>query len=311
MKKTLPIVSQKGEVFIWVHGCYDIKEINKENYIVYTGGLSIYQPKFKRIVEELASLNTDDDSVLRFIKKYGPLGIYQYFIHQKTYDIYASWEWLKQNREVDEDPPKNVLSRVWDEMFGIHELHMQKIINCPMLYGTNPTNENDILFWQTYREPLSLTKTAINDFKSAVRLLSKGQQHSKIKLTLEFDGQGIVCPVTSLIEGAYSYLVWNVNQGKKIRECIGRSKHKCQEVCNKSFFWPKDPRQVWGIIDCRVNRNYRSRARRTGERPQRSYKKRQDALKLYEQRMSLEDIAKAVKADVNVVHRWIVSGSKE
>lgn len=297
--KNLLITHKNGSPFKWIRGCYELRKLAGEEYVVLNGGLNVYEPNFKKIVEKIANLDLSKESILKFTKSYGLPGTFFYYVETGSYKSYM----LTENQPLLK----------WEEIFGA-----KKPMAMPYFSVENGFNldkedthiKKDMKLWNTYMEPLRFLKLVLAEFSHAVRYLIKGENHFRLQLKLKLGKNNqLICPVSSLIEGAYSYLVWYIGHGEKLKECKGKQEFGCKSCeHDKQYFWQSDPRQVWGVKNCRVNVNNRAAAYRAGKtekKPTRSYTKRKKALEFYKQGLTIEQIAQKINIDVNVVDRWI------
>jgi len=272
-KPKMKITHRNGSSFMWVRGCYEIQKINGKDYIVSNGGLSFYEPDYKIIIEKIVNLDLTNDNILKFAKKYGLPGTYYYYIETGAYESY-----VKFTKPIEEH-----LLLKWERLFGA-----KSPSGLPSLSVTNGFNiekrgtrgeiigipetkiaewlTDDKQLWRDYREPLDFLKLAFSEFRHAVEHLINGDYHPRLKLKIELDGTVMISPVTSLLEACYSFLIWSVGTGSKLKQCAGYKKFNCG-TCEygKRFFWQSGTYQLYGKNNCRLYQNERAQRYRRGE----------------------------------------------
>ncbi|MBE3586233.1 MAG: hypothetical protein IMW94_08770 [Thermoanaerobacter sp.] len=277
----LVITDMAGQPFLWRRGKY----IEKGGYLIPSGRAYKYRPDFERICEVLAGL--PEKELGWFFNEFGPLGTWAYFLKTGAHESYMRFE----------EPREEVARLKWDRLFGlVDRLAFER------------DDENS--FWRAYREPLWLTRLALTELQHTVNAALAGEHHHAARVQFEMVGGQLICRVTSLLEGAIATLLWNITHGKIFRECAGRKRYGCVSCrYHKVFFWPSNKKHIIGYPSCKIYqaaRGERYRGGKTKKMPQRSWKKRDEALALHQQGVSTVKIAEKLGVKMEIVVKWLM-----
>lgn len=149
-------------------------------------GVEFYNPNLHEISQALMNLDVyDDDEILDFYKKYGPLGIMPYLTNQLTLNFI---DYI--HREITPHPVKNTF---WTGLFGLENKVNFELIEtdeCKRFVHDFNSLEDKILYSE-YHEPLYAIKYIITEYQLNCRLLcSKKTYNDYCKSHFGDDGTG-------------------------------------------------------------------------------------------------------------------------
>lgn len=240
--RSLIISDLEGNPFKWVRGIYTLNAVNPSfmgrRSFIPEKIIDIYEPDFPSLIEDLLSMPLGEENefikaLRRFYKHHGPLGVHLFEMSDRVQDF------LLQSAYKHELTDKSTARERWMIFSGVSDVYR---------------SVDDLEWWSKYRESIGLLRWRINEFKKVVgRMVFDGDNYPALKLTVRLINGRLVCPVQSLLEGIYTYLIWQRYEGIDLRACKGlwqKDIHCSSCQYGKLYFWNTDKRQEWGNKKC-------------------------------------------------------------